>query len=285
MKRLLPLTALLGTAAAAAAFGVLAPAAAPATRRIDTGYSSRALGGTLHFEVYLPAGYASSGERYPVVYFLHGLPAAAVSYQAVRFVERALDEVGHPAILVVPQGARAGETDPEYVDHSPGDDWADAISLELPRVVDSRYRTIANRSGRALVGVSAGGYGAMHLALRQLDSFSVVESWSGYFHPTDPTGTVALSLGSPDRDAKADVHEQIAAEKERLRSGRMFIAFYVGLGDSRFRSENEQLDRELTAARIPHLFREFAGGHDQSLWERHAAMWLGLAIAHLAAPR
>jgi enterochelin esterase-like enzyme len=285
MRRLLPLTALLVTAAAAAAFAVLAPAAAPATRRIDTGYSSRALGGTLHFEVYLPAGYASSGERYPVVYFLHGLPAAAVSYQAVRFVERALDEVGQPAILVVPQGARAGETDPEYVDHRPGDNWADAISLELPRVVDSRYRTIANRNGRALVGVSAGGYGAMHLALRELDSFSVVESWSGYFHPTDPTGTVALSLGSPDRDAKADVHEQIAAEKKRLRSGRMFIAFYVGLGDSRFRTENEQLDRELTAAGIPHLFREFAGGHDQGLWKRHAAMWLGLAIAHLAAPR
>jgi enterochelin esterase-like enzyme len=283
MRRLLPLTALL--AAAAAVFGVFAPAAAPATRRIDTSYSSRALAGRLHFEVYLPANYASTGERYPVVYFLHGLPAGAVSYQSMRFVERALDEVGQPAILVVPQGARAGETDPEYVDHRAGDNWADAISLELPRIVDSRYRTIANRSGRALVGVSAGGYGAMHLALRELDSFSVVESWSGYFHPTDPTGTVALSLGSSDRDAKADVHEQIAAEKSRLRSERMFIAFYVGLGDSRFRAENEQLDRELTAAGIPHLFREFAGGHDQALWERHAAMWLGLALGHLAAPR
>ena len=80
MRRLPPLTALLVTIAAAAAFGVLTPAAAPATRRIDTGYSSRALGSTLHFEVYLPAGYASSSERYPVVYFLHGLPAGAVSY-------------------------------------------------------------------------------------------------------------------------------------------------------------------------------------------------------------
>jgi enterochelin esterase-like enzyme len=284
MKCPLALT-LLTTAVAAAAFAVLAPAAVPATRRIDTSYSSRALGGTLHFEVYFPAGYATSSERYPVVYFLHGLPAGAVSYQSMRFVERALDEVGYPAILVVPQGARAGETDPEYVDHRPGDDWADAISLELPRVVDARYRTIANRSGRALVGVSAGGYGAMHLALRELDSFSVVESWSGYFHPTDPTGTVALDLGTPDRDAKADVHEQIAAERTRLRSARMFIAFYVGLGDTRFRAENEQLDRELTAAGIPHLFREFAGGHNQALWQPHAAMWLGLALAHLAAAR
>src|ERR1700757_1418832 len=161
MRRLLPLTSLLATAAAATAFAVLAPAAAPATRRIDSSYSSRALGSRLHFEVYLPAGYASSGERYPVVYFLHGLPAGAVSYQSMRFVERALDEVGRPAILVVPQGARAGEADPRYVAHRPGDNWAGAIALELPRVVDARYRTIAARGGRALVGVSAGGYGAM----------------------------------------------------------------------------------------------------------------------------
>jgi enterochelin esterase-like enzyme len=125
----------------------------------------------------------------------------------------------------------------------------------------------------------------MHLALRELAAFSVVESWSGYFHPTDPTGTVALSLGSPDRDARADVHEQIAAERARLRSGSTFIAFYVGLGDSRFRAENEQLDRELTTAGIPHLFREFSGGHGQSLWAGHAAMWLGLALAHLAPAR
>jgi enterochelin esterase-like enzyme len=113
----------------------------------------------------------------------------------------------------------------------------------------------------------------------------VVESWSGYFHPTDPTGRTALSLGSPDRDAQADVHHQIQAEKLRLHSERMFIAFYVGLADSRFRAENEQLDRELTAASITHLFREFAGAHDQSLWEQHAAMWLGLALARLAPAR
>ena len=270
---------------AAVAAGALASPASGATRTIDTSFGSSALGGRLHFEVYLPAGYTTSGLRYPVIYFLHGLPADPGTYEGVRYVERALDEVGYPAILVVPQGARAGEPDPEYVNHGPGRDWASAIARELPRVVDSRFRTIASRDGRALVGVSAGGYGAMHLALRHLSTYSVVESWSGYFHPTDPTGTKAISLGRPDRDAKADVHEQAAAEKASLRTERTYIAFYVGRGDRRFAAENEQLDRELTAAGIPHVFRLFAGGHDQTLWQSHAPMWLGLAVAHLAPAR
>jgi enterochelin esterase-like enzyme len=254
-------------------------------RPIDASFRSHALGERLHYMVYLPPGYATSGRRYPVVYFLHGLPAAKTSYRAVAFVARALAGRGRQAILVVPQGARDGEHDPEWVDHGPGDDWGDAIAVELPRAVDRAYRTIANRSGRALVGESAGGYGAMHLAFKHLSRFSVVESWSGYFHPTDPTGTQPLDLGSPDRDAKADVHRQLAAERARLRREPLTIAFYVGRGDARFAAENEQLDRELTEARIPHTFHLYPGGHTQRLWEAHAPAWLGLALAHLAPAR
>jgi enterochelin esterase-like enzyme len=125
----------------------------------------------------------------------------------------------------------------------------------------------------------------MHLALRHLADFSVVESWSGYFHPTDPTGTKPLSLGSADRDAKADVHEQLTAVRGQLRSLPTFIAFYVGRDDWRFAAENEQLNRELTAAGVPHVFRLYAGGHDQRLWQRYAPAWLALALAHLAPAR
>ena len=132
--RRLRLTAVLSAAVAVSTLVV--SSASSATRTLDTSFASRALGGTLHFEVYLPAGYDSSGFRYPVLYFLHGLPASTGSYRGLRFVERALDEVGLPAILVVPQGARAGESDPEYVNHGPGDNWGDAIALELTRTLD-----------------------------------------------------------------------------------------------------------------------------------------------------
>src|SRR6185437_14581362 len=144
-------------------------AAGPDRSRVqDDHFPSAALDGTLHFEVYLPADYATSTHRYPVIYFLHGLPSNATAYQGFGFVEAALDQVGRAAILVVPQGARWNEPDPEYVDHRPGDEWETAIAVELPVIVDSLYRTIPTRAGRAIVGLSAGGFGAMHLGLAHL---------------------------------------------------------------------------------------------------------------------
>jgi S-formylglutathione hydrolase FrmB len=256
-----------------------AAVAATATSRERHGaFRSEALRGNLHFRVYLPEGYETSGERYPVVYFLHGLPSAGTAYQSVGFVERALDQLERPAILVAPQGARWSESDPEYVDHGPGDRWETALAGELPRVVDARFRTIRGRRGRAIVGVSAGGFGAMHIALAHLGEYSVVESWSGYFHPTDPTGTKALDLGARD-----DVHLQLQATRAELRRLPTFIAFYVGAHDARFANENRQLNAELTRAAIPHVFRVYDGAHEQQLWQRYARAWLGLALAHLGA--
>jgi enterochelin esterase-like enzyme len=254
----------------------IASASPTQSRIVDAQFHSEAIDAALHYEIYLPVDYATSAKRYPVVYFLHGLPAGAKAYEGLRFVERALDETGDGAILVIPQGARYDEPDPEYVDHATGDRWEAAIGTELPAVVDSRYRTIATRNGRAIIGLSAGGFGAMHIGIAELRRFGVIESWSGYFHPTDPTGTRALDLGPHN-----DVHRQLAATRARIRRLHTTIAFYVGDGDSRFLAENKQLNAELTAAGIPHTFHIYSGGHDQGLWSRHAEGWLTLALSHL----
>jgi enterochelin esterase-like enzyme len=275
-------TALLALAGAAAV-ALAGPTAATASqRRFDARFASAAIAGQLHFQVYLPAGYDAGTRRYPVLYVLHGLPSTASAYTALEFVERALDSVGRPAILVVPQGARTGESDPEYVDHGPGDEWATAIATELPRIVDARFRTIRSRKGRALIGISAGGYGAMQLGLHHLDEFSVIESWSGYFHATDPTGAKPLDLGSAARNAQADVHQALPAVRKELRARRTFVAFYVGRSDRLFYAENELLNQELSEGGVAHVFRAYPGGHDEALWQRYAAAWLGLALVHLA---
>ncbi|HEX7604639.1 MAG TPA: alpha/beta hydrolase-fold protein, partial [Polyangiaceae bacterium] len=269
-------------AGAAALSGLAVARAGPSPRQQDSELQSQAIAGSLHFVAYLPNGYDQGTTRYPVVYLLHGLPATGTGYRGVGFVEQALDATGSPAILVAPQGSTDSKTDPEYLDQGPGNRWDTAITRELVRVVDARFRTIRSRAGRALVGVSAGGYGAMHLALSHLDQFAAVESWSGYFHPTDPTGTKPLDLGSKLANARADVHRQLQVDRTRLKALPTFIAFYVGRDDTRFVAENRQLNLELSRAGIPHVFRVYAGGHDQSLWQRYAAPWLTLALNHLA---
>jgi enterochelin esterase-like enzyme len=260
-----------------------ATGASAAPRSLDVEFQSQAIGGHLHYVVYLPDGYDTSTTRYPVLYVLHGLPATGTGYRGMSFVQPALDRTGDAAIVVAPQASRDGETDPEYLDRGPGDRWDTALTQELVRTVDANYRTIRSRAARALIGLSAGGYGAMHLGLRHLDEFSVVESWSGYFHPTDPEGTKPLDLGSALANAHANVHRQLQADLGRLKALPTFIAFYVGQDDWRFAPENQQLNQELSRAGVSHVFRIYPGGHEQSLWQRYATEWLRLALAHLTA--
>jgi enterochelin esterase-like enzyme len=80
-------------------------AAAPAGARQSTALegtisyassTSRAVEGTLHYAVYLPPGYANGNRRYPVVYFLHGLPAST-SYRNIGSIAAALELAGERA--------------------------------------------------------------------------------------------------------------------------------------------------------------------------------------------
>jgi enterochelin esterase-like enzyme len=276
-KRVVILLAACALAAAAAT------TTSGAATTVETAFYSHAIEGALHFEVAVPPDYYRSKERYPVVYFLHGLPAGSTAYRGdAVWLERALVAAGKEAIVVAPQGARSGDTDPEYHDWGPGRNWETALAVELPNYVDAHFRTIASRSGRALVGLSAGGYGAAIVALHHLGTFSAVESWSGYFHPTDPSGWYSLDVGSAAANARASVHTAVPKLKSTFRAKPTLFAFYVGDQDGRFLAENKQLDRELKARGVPHTFAVYSGGHAQSLWNAHAEAWLSMAVSRLA---
>jgi S-formylglutathione hydrolase FrmB len=131
--------------------------------RVSLGrFHSAALRGQDHFAIYLPPGYAGGRRRYPVVYYLHGLPAKPDSYRRSRIASmgRDLERHGLAAILVAPQGARRGDSDPEWHDWGPGRDWERATAVELVAYVQAHYRTLRDRRARAIVGTSGGGYGA-----------------------------------------------------------------------------------------------------------------------------
>ena len=233
----------------------------------------------MQYDVYLPAGYDASTRRYPVIYYLHGLPAGAGAFHSFVYVAQALERAQLEAIVVAPQGATDADRDPEYLDNGTGNEWDTAIGVQLPHMIDGAYRTIADRSGRSIVGVSAGGYGAMMLGLHHLRLYSSIESWSGYFHPTDPTGTQSLSA-SPWLSA----HTFVSSLRRAFAVNPTTLGFYVGDQDQLFRAENVQLARQLSRARVAFIFRIYPGGHSQSLWSTEAPAWLGLLLGHTPPP-
>lgn len=260
--------------------------AAGAPRIIDSSFYSPAVRGTLHFQIALPPGYATSGRRYSVLYVLHGLPGSAESYKGVAGYAGRLAATNDPAIIVGAQGARPGDTDPEWHNWGPGRNWETATQHDLVSYIDRHYRTIARRSGRGIIGISAGGYGAALIAIHHPATYQVTESWSGYFVITDPDGK-PLDLGSVEANADASAHANVAKLKREFdRYRNTFFGFYIGTKDpyTNFISDNKLLDRELTAAGIPHVFALYPGAHQGAFWRMHQDQWLDGAVDRLDPP-
>jgi enterochelin esterase-like enzyme len=93
---------------------------------------------------------------------------------------------------------------------------------------------------------------------------------------------MVIDLGSARANGRASAHNFVGTLRAAFARMPTFVGFYVGTRDARFRPENVALDRELTHARVPHLFRLYPGGHEHGLWSREAPTWLRLALAHLS---
>jgi S-formylglutathione hydrolase FrmB len=128
-------------------------------------------------KVLLPPGYAKSTQRYPVVYFLHNAWWSPKQMfedgRAQRLIERAFGEgVVKEFIFVVAD--YTGPTTGSLYENSPvSGRWIDYTMDEVVPLIDAKYRTLARRESRAVVGDFFGGRGALKLAMVKADVFSV----------------------------------------------------------------------------------------------------------------
>ena len=117
--------------------------------------------------------------RYPVLYLLHG-GAGGNSAQWTTgggAAEQISD--GRPIIIVMPDGGKVGWFT-NWVDPSQGaQKWADFYLTQVIPWIDANLRTVASKNGRAIAGLSMGGYGAVRLAQDRPDLFASVGSFSG----------------------------------------------------------------------------------------------------------
>jgi enterochelin esterase-like enzyme len=255
-------------------------------RRETIHVRSAALGGrSQQVIVYLPAAYdAQSSRRFPVVYLLHGFPGRPTAFlETVRVgvVDDILAAKGiaQPAILVMPFGSTGTFTDKEWANGTRrGEAWETFVAREVVRAVDARYRTIPTAAGRALAGLSEGGYGSLNIGLHHPGEFRVLESWSGYERADD----LASIFGrDPARLAFNSPNDELPTMASALRKARTYVWFYSGSTDP-LRAQNSAFARELARYRIPRRFFLVRGGHNWALWRGQAGNALSSALVRLA---
>src|SRR5487761_58422 len=258
------------------------PAAAPIrlvpTRRVCSTFASRILARRVNYCVDLPADYSSGRRRYPVLYLLHGL-----------FEDyRAWDENGGKAVLdatlqqgrigaflvVLPDAGRRSF----YVNSYDGRErYEDFFIQDLVPAIDRQYRTLPNPGARGISGVSMGGYGSLHLAMRHPDVFGSVSAQgaalvSSFPNPLPATGqgafyqrVLAEAFGGPVNVAYWNANNPLTLAQHPEKFPRLKIYFDCGTQD-RFGFEHgaEDLNRILNERHFPHVFALRPGGHGWS---------------------
>ena len=255
-------------------------------------FQSKLINTTLPYNVILPPGYrASATTRYPVLYLLHGWGGHYTDWLTRTNVADYAAQ--YRMIVVLPEG-----NDSWYVDGAAGtnDKYESYILKELMPDVDQRYRTIQSRYGRAIAGLSMGGYGAIKYGLKYPATFAFAGSISGAFGVTrytekemsanlEPFMKTFGPVGSETRKAN-DVFEITRGLSAVRVASLPYFYFDCGTEDAaQHFLPNRELSELFLEKKIPHEFRELPGNHSWQYWDQQIPVLLKIAAEKLRAAR
>lgn len=219
---------------------------------------------------------------FPVLYLLHGLSDDFTAWARRTSIERYVE--GKNLIVVMPDGGRsfysndAREGGMAYEDH---------IVKDVVNFVDNSLRTIPRRGARAIAGLSMGGYGALMLALRHPDLFSVACSHSGAVtfasagFPNTPLG-LRPSVRAIVEHIRMDGSNDLFLLSRRLAKSPSRPALRLDCGrDDGLLQDNRLFHAHLKKIRYPHEYREHPGSHNWQYWDLHIGESIAFIIKHL----
>jgi enterochelin esterase-like enzyme len=229
---------------------------------VHKGYHSASMNNEVGYNIWLPPGYETSSQRYPVVYWLHGRNNTESSngYPINYLADGVANQTLPPMILVFASGG----SQTNYCDSYDGKYMGETTVIkELIPYIDQHYRTIASRDGRAIQGMSMGGFGAMRLGLKFPNMFSSVVAFAGGYrwpeeirveaHPSYP------EMFNSDPEYFRSIHPETWARRniDQIR-GKLAIQIYVGDKDPGI-AGNRRMHALLNELRISHGYEEFDG--------------------------
>ncbi len=246
----------------------------PPPYRDDT-VASAALGRTMKYRVLLPEGYEQSGARYRALYLLHGLAGDYMDWSTRTDLATIARSV--PLVIVMPEGENAWYTN--AADKGPR--FEDYIADDLVKDVESKYRVIRSRYGRAIAGLSMGGYGALKIGLKRPATFAAAAGFSSALGVTDPKFDDGLTAykeqlykiygpaGSETRTANDILLVVEKAVPARAPALYLDCGTEDGLLDS-----NLELAAALKKRGLAYEYHEVPGAHTWDYWNRRIQAFL-----------
>ena len=230
-------------------------------------YDSPALGLERRMTVYTPAGYETSGKRYPVLYLLHGMGGDEEAWISLGRTAQILDNLiaqgkAKPMIVVMPNGNASQEA-------APGESSRGMVppTMQLPKtmegsyeqafpeivkVIDKNYRTIKSKSGRAIAGLSMGGFHSLHISKQYPDMFNYIGLFSAAI--------------MPNKEVSSPIYENMEG-KLKVQFDKNPALYWIAIGKTDFLYKaNEEYRKLLDEKGYKYTYYESDEGHIWKNW-------------------
>ncbi len=246
-------------------------------------FSSEILAREIPYGLYLPPSYEENDQDYPVVFFLHGANENEKRWSTRGRTDLMLDqmiadgEIGE-FIVAIPFGENSF-----YTNSVSGERWEDMVTEEFMPMIEADHRALGTRAGRAISGVSMGGYGALKLAMKNPGLFGSVSAHSAMLLDDLESTMIRPDLrqlylalfdeifGVSESMASWNANNPLGIAREVALDG-MKIYFDCGTEDQYgFFTGAEQLHDILDSRSIDHEFYLYPGRHGWDYAREHTA--------------
>jgi S-formylglutathione hydrolase FrmB len=213
--------------------------------------------------------------QYRALYLLHGLTGDYLDWSTRTDLARIAREA--QMVIVMPDGENSW-----YVNAADkGPRFEDYIADDLVTDVEKKYRVIRSRYGRAIAGLSMGGYGALKIALKRPGLFAAAGGFSSALGVTDPKFDDALTaykeqlykiFGAAGRETRTTNDILLVAGKAKPETA---PALYLDCGTSDGLLEsNRALVAILQRRGFSYEYHEVPGAHTWQYWNRRIEAFL-----------
>lgn len=240
-------------------------------------YDSPSLGMDRRMTVYTPAGYETSGKRYPVLYLLHGMGGDENAWTELGRASQILDNLiargeAEPMIVVMTNGnaaleAAPGESSLGYTEPTMNlpktmEGSFETHFPEVVRFIDKNYRTKKDKHHRAIAGLSMGGFHSHHISKQFPDMFDYVGLFSAAIVPN----------GETDSEIYKDYDAKLARQFSKKPA-----LYWIAIGEDDFLYQaNADLRKKFDERGYPYTYLETPEGHIWKNWRIYLTEFLPL---------
>ena len=230
---------------------------------------------TRRLTVYTPAAYDGK-KRFPVLYLLHGIGGDEEAWMDLGRASQILDNLiakgeAEPMIVVMTNGNISQQAAPGY-----GPEGFPVPSMGLPKTmegsfeaafpevvkfIDGKYRTIAKKSGRAIAGLSMGGFHSMHISKEYPDMFNYV-------------GLFSAALNVNGQQQGSPIYQNVD-QKVDTQFAKGVKLYWIACGNTDFLIQNNRdFMKGLDARGHDYIYYETEGGHIWRNWRDYLSKFV-----------